>query len=57
MATSFGGPARPMAGVGRQSLLAGKRPLPTHIAVYAFVIVPFLALLAAVPAAWGWALT
>src|SRR5262245_22501352 len=31
--------------------LGGKRPLPAHVAVYAFVIVPFLALLAAIPVA------
>src|SRR5256886_1778704 len=40
-----------------KSLLAGKRPVPAHVAVYAFVIVPFLALIAAVPMAWGWGLT
>jgi stearoyl-CoA desaturase (delta-9 desaturase) len=40
-----------------KSLLAGKRPIPAHVAVYAFVIVPFLALLAAVPLAWGWGLS
>jgi stearoyl-CoA desaturase (delta-9 desaturase) len=38
-------------------MLAAKRPLPAQVAVYAFVIVPFLALLAAVPFAWGWGLT
>src|SRR5947207_1041529 len=39
------------------SLFAGRRPLPAHIAVYVFVVVPFLALVAAVPFAWGWGLT
>lgn len=38
-------------------MLAAKRPLPAQLAVYAFVIVPFLALVAAVPFAWGWGLT
>jgi stearoyl-CoA desaturase (delta-9 desaturase) len=38
-------------------MLAAKRPLPAQVAVYAFVIVPFVALLAAVPFAWGWGLT
>ncbi|MEV4510556.1 acyl-CoA desaturase [Dactylosporangium sp. NPDC049525] len=38
-------------------MLAAKRPLPAQVAVYAFVIVPFLALCAAVPFAWGWGLT
>ncbi|WP_238010088.1 acyl-CoA desaturase [Dactylosporangium sp. AC04546] len=37
-------------------LLGHKRPIPAHVAVYAFVIIPFLALLAAVPVAWGWGL-
>src|SRR5947199_5442782 len=33
--------------------MQGKRSMPAHLAVYAFVIVPFLALVAAVPMAWG----
>jgi hypothetical protein len=37
-------------------ILGHKRPIPAHVAVYAFVIIPFLALLAAVPVAWGWGL-
>jgi stearoyl-CoA desaturase (delta-9 desaturase) len=37
-------------------LLGRKRPIPAQVAVYAFVIIPFLALLAAVPLAWGWGL-
>ncbi|WP_432840983.1 acyl-CoA desaturase [Dactylosporangium sp. CA-092794] len=37
-------------------LLGRRRPIPAHVAVYAFVIIPFLALLAAVPIAWGWGL-
>ncbi|MEU7874608.1 acyl-CoA desaturase [Dactylosporangium sp. NPDC049140] len=37
-------------------LIGRKRPIPAHVAVYAFVIIPFLALLAAVPIAWGWGL-
>jgi stearoyl-CoA desaturase (delta-9 desaturase) len=40
-----------------KSLLGGKRPMPAQIAVYAFVILPFVALLVAVPLAWGWGLT
>src|ERR1700754_264185 len=39
------------------ALLGGRRPLAAQIGVYAFVIVPFVALVAAVPAAWGWGLT
>jgi stearoyl-CoA desaturase (Delta-9 desaturase) len=38
-------------------MLAAKRPLPAQVAVYAFVVVPFVALLGAVPFAWGWGLT
>jgi len=40
-----------------KSLLGGRRPLPAQITVYLFVTVPFLALFAAVPIAWGWGLT
>ena len=36
-----------------RSILARRRPLPAHVTVYVFVIVPFLALFAAVPIAWG----
>jgi len=45
------------AGRGPRSLRDGRRHLPAHIAVYVFVIVPLVALLAAVPLAWGWGLT
>ncbi|GAA1899321.1 acyl-CoA desaturase [Asanoa iriomotensis] len=38
-------------------LIGGRRPIAAQIGVYAFVIVPFVALVAAVPAAWGWGLT
>jgi stearoyl-CoA desaturase (delta-9 desaturase) len=38
-------------------LLGGKRGWPAHVAVYLFVIVPFLSLIAVVPWAWGWGLT
>jgi stearoyl-CoA desaturase (delta-9 desaturase) len=40
-----------------KNLLAGHRPWPAHVTVYLFVTVPFLALIAAVPVAWGWGLT
>jgi stearoyl-CoA desaturase (delta-9 desaturase) len=40
-----------------RALLNGKRPLGAHIGVYAFVIVPLLAVLVAIPMAWGWALS
>lgn len=42
---------------GPREMMAGKRPLPAHVTVYLFVIVPFLAILAAIPFAWGWGLS
>ncbi|MGH3734162.1 MAG: acyl-CoA desaturase [Micromonosporaceae bacterium] len=45
------------ARAGGRSLYAGKRPLAAHLSVYAFVIVPLLAVLVAVPLAWGWGLS
>ncbi|HEY1572797.1 MAG TPA: acyl-CoA desaturase [Pseudonocardiaceae bacterium] len=38
-------------------MLAGKRPLAAHISVYLFVAVPMIALVAAIPLAWGWGLS
>jgi stearoyl-CoA desaturase (delta-9 desaturase) len=43
-------PARP------KPILDGRRGIASTVAVYVFVIVPLLALLAAVPFAWGWGL-
>ena len=37
-------------------VLAGRRGLAQHIGVYVFVTVPLLALVAAIPFAWGWGL-
>ncbi len=37
-------------------MFAGKRPLAPHLSVYVFIIGPFLALVASVPALWGWGL-
>ncbi len=31
-----------------------KRPMPAHVSVYAFAIVPLVALVAALPLVWGW---
>src|SRR6266545_7361006 len=42
---------------GPKPVIAGKRNLATTIAVYIFILVPFAALIAAVPLAWGWGLT
>jgi stearoyl-CoA desaturase (Delta-9 desaturase) len=44
------------AGTARP-ILDGRRGIAPHIAVYVFVILPLLALVAAVPFAWGWGLT
>src|SRR5262245_36279700 len=38
-------------------LTVGKQGLGVLIALWAFVVIPFVALLAAVPVAWGWGLT
>ncbi|HEY3748639.1 MAG TPA: acyl-CoA desaturase [Pseudonocardiaceae bacterium] len=37
-------------------MFAGRRPLAAHLSVYLFVAIPMLALLAAIPFAWGWGL-
>ncbi len=52
--------ARPHAAAGEpgpKPLLGGERGWPAQVAVYIFVIVPFAALIAAVPFAWGWGLS
>jgi stearoyl-CoA desaturase (delta-9 desaturase) len=38
-------------------VIDGRRPMSQHVLVYVFVLGPFLALLAAVPVAWGWGLS
>ncbi|WP_035856386.1 acyl-CoA desaturase [Cryptosporangium arvum] len=40
-----------------KSILGGRRPIPAHVTVHLFVLVPFVALVAAVPVAWGWGLS
>jgi stearoyl-CoA desaturase (delta-9 desaturase) len=42
---------------GPKPLFEGKRNLATQIAVYAFIALPFAALIAAVPLMWGWGLS
>jgi stearoyl-CoA desaturase (Delta-9 desaturase) len=49
-------PARPDAGLPANAL-GGDKGAVEQIALYVFVIVPFLALLAVVPAVWGWGLS
>ena len=47
-------PARP---AGPKPILDGQRGVASTVAVYIFVITPLLALLGAVPIAWGWGLS
>ncbi|MBC6450284.1 acyl-CoA desaturase [Actinokineospora xionganensis] len=48
--------ADPKVGGGPKPIIEGRRNLATRIAVYIFILVPFAALIAAVPLAWGWGL-
>ena len=41
---------------GPQPILDGRRAIAQQIGVYVFVVVPLLALIAAIPLAWGWGL-
>jgi stearoyl-CoA desaturase (delta-9 desaturase) len=50
-------PAAPGKNAGPKPLTEGAQPLGILIALWSFVILPFLALLAAVPVAWGGWLT
>jgi stearoyl-CoA desaturase (Delta-9 desaturase) len=52
-----GGTGRPPEAPAHVELLGGRRPLTPHVLVYLFVIVPFIALVAAVPWTWGWGLS
>jgi len=42
---------------GPKPLTEGRQPTGVIVALWAFVIVPFIALVAAVPVAWGWGLS
>ena len=42
---------------GAKPIIAGRRHAWSQFAVYVFVLVPMIALVAAVPLAWGWGLT
>ena len=50
-------PVPPRVRRGPAPLIAGRRGMAAHIAVYAFVVLPLLALAGAVVAAWGWGLS
>ncbi|MGH3679289.1 MAG: acyl-CoA desaturase [Natronosporangium sp.] len=43
----------PASGAGPKSLTEGKQPVGILIALWSFVVIPFAALIAAVPVAWG----
>ncbi|MBW0117382.1 acyl-CoA desaturase [Pseudonocardia abyssalis] len=47
----------PTRSAGPKPILDGQRGVASTVAVYVFVITPLLALLAAVPLAWGWGLS
>src|SRR4051794_33764621 len=49
--------AEPESSKGPKPIFEGRRNLATQIAVYVFIVVPFAALVAAVPLAWGWGLS
>lgn len=40
-----------------EPIIEGRRPAFQHVLLYVFVLGPFVALLAAVPVAWGWGLS
>src|SRR5690606_9130666 len=42
---------------GPKPIISGRRPVKVQVAVYVGVLAPMLALIAAVPLAWGWGLT
>lgn len=44
----------PLRRAGAEPVLDGTRGIPQQIGVYVFVVVPLVALIAAVPFAWGW---
>src|SRR5437763_16084747 len=47
----------PPATKGPKPVIDGQRPMSVHITVYVGVLLPLLALIAAVPFAWGWGLS
>ena len=55
--TSPTAPGRSRVGSDPQPMLLPPRPQGRNVVVKLFVVVPFLALAAAVPLAWGWGLT
>ncbi len=49
-------PTRPAGPTTAKPVLDGRRGIAAQVAVYSFVILPLLAMIAAVPFAWGWGL-
>ncbi|MGH3822571.1 MAG: fatty acid desaturase, partial [Pseudonocardiaceae bacterium] len=49
-------PPVPAAAAGPQPILDGQRTRAQHLLVKIFVVAPLLALIAAIPLAWGWGL-
>jgi stearoyl-CoA desaturase (delta-9 desaturase) len=47
--------ARP-ADSGPKPIVDGRRGVPAQVAVYAFAVIPLIALIVAIPFAWGWGL-
>src|SRR5829696_10554577 len=49
--------SRPTETSQPKPIIDGRRPTFDHFLLYVFVLVPFVALVAAVPVAWGWGLS
>lgn len=56
-ATAAPTPAAPAAKSVAKPITDGERGIAAQLAVYGFTLIPLLALLAAVPLAWGWGLS
>src|SRR2546422_9840484 len=57
MSTTLLEPGAAPAPAGPPPMTQGRQSLGVIIALWAFVVVPFVALIAAIPVAWGWGLT
>jgi stearoyl-CoA desaturase (delta-9 desaturase) len=55
--TTLTSPQRPARSSAPKPMLGGQRAHGESVLVYVFVVLPMLALLAAVPLAWGWGLS
>ncbi|MCA1706925.1 MAG: acyl-CoA desaturase, partial [Actinobacteria bacterium] len=49
-------PLAPATATGTKPILDGQRTPAEHLLVKVFIVVPLLALIAAIPLAWGWGL-